>query len=380
MKSSCGRAQRAAPPLADAGRLGRCIAGPALPWLLLLLSLICLPCCASPTGTPSQQSLSQLQAQIGQMQAKARNPEFQQQLLDQMSRATLTGYQDYQVGPEDLLEMMFLGLDDLHREVRINGQGEITVPLVGAVKVAGLSPKQVEEKLMALYREREFINNPQITVQVKEYRHQRVMVTGAVAQPGSYEVIGPRTLLEMLGKAGGLNEKAGDVVHLVRHQSAADRAQKVSAAAGPFTPGTETVVIDLRRLLVEGDLKLNVPVQSGDVIHVPFARSAFVLGAVNKPGNVPVKDNLTVTQALALAGGLNPMLSSKTITVVRFNEKGEQDGFTVNLDDALGGRQKDPLVKENDIVFAHESGFRRFLFNFKHLMPGSFGASVPIIP
>lgn len=325
-------------------------------------------------GQPS----SQLQAQISQMQQKSKTSLRQQQLFALASRAVLIGYQDYQVGPEDLLSVEFLGLDDLNREVRVNGQGEITLPLVGAVKVAGLSPKQVEERLMALYREGEFINNPQITVQVKEYRHQRVMVTGAVAQPGSYEVIGPRTLLEMLGKAGGLNEKAGDVVHLVRYQSAADRIKAEKLTVESFAPGTETIVIDLRRLLVEGDLSLNMPVKNGDVIHVPFARSAFVLGAVNKPGNVPVKDNLTVTQALALAGGLNPLLASNRITVVRFNEKGEQVNLAMNVNDTISGKEKDPLVQENDIVYAHESGFRRFLFNFRNLVPGAF--SVPLVP
>jgi polysaccharide biosynthesis/export protein len=321
-------------------------------------------------GPRPQATLEQMASQV-ESQAKQNN--LQKQLLSQMSRAALTAYRDYQIGPEDLLEVSFFGLDELRREVRVNGRGEITLPLVGQVQVAGMSPQQVEDKLMQLYKEGEYINNPQISVLVKEYRHQQVMVSGAVDEPGSYEVVGPRTLLEMLGKAGGLNDKAGDVVQVVRHQSAADRTKRErTTTGGSLTPETpEAIVIDLRRLLVQGELDLNIPIQSGDVIHVPFARNAFVLGAVNSPGGVPIKDNLTVTQALAVAGGLNPLLASNLVTIVRFDEHGEQTSFSMNMTDTLAGKKQDPLVKENDIVFAHESGLRRILFNIKQLMPFS---------
>ncbi len=338
--------------------------------MLLLATSGCAPGPRLP-AVPEQLSV--------QAQTQAQQDNLQQQLLAQMSRATLTSYQDYQIGPEDLLEVSFFGIEELQREVRVNGRGEITLPLVGQVQASGISPQQVEDKLRQLYKEGGYINNPQISVLVKEYRHQRVMVSGAVDQPGSYEVIGLRTLLEMLGQAGGLNDKSGDVVHVVRHQSAADRAKRErTTPSGSGAPAAETIVIDLRRLLVQGDLELNIPIQGGDIIHVPFARNAFVVGAVNKPGGVPIKDNLTVTQALAVAGGLNPLLASNKVTIVRFDEHGEQTNFSVNLSDTLTGRKQDILVQENDIVFAHESGMRRILFNIKNLMPGAF--SLPLRP
>lgn len=323
---------------------------------------------------------------ISQIQAQPKKDNLQERLLAQVSQATLIGYRDYEVGPEDLLEISFFGLDDLYREVRVNGRGEITMPLVGVVKVSGLSPQQIEVLLVKLYKEGEFINHPQITVLVKEYRHQRVMVTGAVAQPGSYEMIGPRTLLEMLGKAGGLKEgpgdvKAGDVVHIIRSQSAADRTKALKGGrAQPFSPGTETIVVDLRRLLLEGAVELNLPIKNGDIIHVPYAQSAYVLGAVNRAGSVPVRENLTVAQAVALAGGTNPLLASNQVTVVRFDNQGQRVSIPVNLSQVTQGSEADIPVKANDIVFVQESGFRRFLFNFKQLMPGSFGATLPLIP
>ena len=134
-------------------------------------------------GGPTQQVLT---AQV-LSQIKAPNPkkDLQQQLMLEANRAALVSYKDYRVGPEDQLEIEILGQDKLDRVLRVNGQGEITMPLVGVVKVAGLSPQEIEKRLAELYDAR-FLVNPQVTVEVKEFRHQRVAVTGAVGKPGPY--------------------------------------------------------------------------------------------------------------------------------------------------------------------------------------------------
>jgi len=343
-------------------------------WWLTLVSGLLLWGCAGPSHQAPTEPL------VAQIQSQAKQTALSEQLLAQVGRATLMDYKDYKVGPEDLLDVSFFGQDELGREIRVNGRGEISLPLVGAIKVGGLTPPEIEAKLAGLYKEGDFILKPQVNVFVKEYRHQRVMITGAVINPGSYEVIGPRTLLEMLGKAGGLNDKAGDMVHIIRSQSAADVAKAMKTTASEsFSPGSETIVIDLRRMLVEGALALNLPIKNGDVVYVPPARSAYILGAVKRPGQVPVKGKLTVTQALALSEGLDPMLASNNVTIVRFDEKGERITIPVNLAAVRDGKDPDPTLKENDIIFVSESGIKRFLFNFRNLMPGSFGVGASII-
>ena len=171
---------------------------------------------------------AQVQLQPEHMLARVERHKMQhdnrQLLLSQASRKASANFTDYQVGPEDLLDIQIFGQDNLNREVRVNGQGEVTLPLVGVVKVAGLSPKSIEQRLREVY-DANYLRDPQVTVSVKEYRHHRVSVTGAVDKPGSYEMIGPRTLLEMLALAGGLQDKgstakAGDVVHVIRQQNA----------------------------------------------------------------------------------------------------------------------------------------------------------------
>jgi polysaccharide export outer membrane protein len=281
------------------------------------------------------------------------------------------------------LQVTFLGQENLGREVRVNGKGEIALPLIGTVQVAELSPQKIEDQLVQLYREKRYIKNPQITVFVKEYRHQRVMVTGAVQTPGSYEIIGPRTLLEMLGKAGGLKESAGNKVHVVRNQSYSE-VNKAKYHGGtqspqPYPPGSEITEIDLSQLMTKGAMAMNVPIKNGDTIHVPFANNAFVMGAVTKPGNVPVKDNITVTQALAMAGGINPLYGSNNVSIIRVEDNGQRRKIPVDIGKVTSGENMDVPLKENDIVFVQESGYKKFLYNFKILNPIPTSAPLPFI-
>jgi polysaccharide export outer membrane protein len=326
--------------------------------------------CGGASKSASREQLAGLQ----QLQTVKSDPNAL--LLAQANQATLSGYKDYKVGPEDLLEVDFFGQDDLKREVRVNGQGEISLPLIGTTSVTALSPQEIEGRLVQAYKDGKFIRNPQISVSVKEYRHQRVMVTGAVVNPGSYEVIGPRTLLEMLGKAGGIvnkaDMKAGDLVYVARAQNAPALMKPTKGNQGRPS-GPENIVIDLRRLLSGGAMELNIPIKNGDVIYVPPAQMAFVLGAVKKPGQVPVKDNLTVTQAVALTEGQDLILSSNKITILRFDERGERLAMPVNLKSITSGEEPDPKLKANDIVFVHEAGWRRVFFDIRNFFPGSIG-------
>jgi polysaccharide export outer membrane protein len=324
----------------------------------------------------SGQTLAQRQAS-----RPAPNPDqgLQRQLMVQATQASLASYKDYQIGAEDQLAITVFGQDNLNRELRVNGQGEITMPLVGVVKVAGLTPQQVAKRLEDLYNA-DYLVNPQITVAVNQYRHQRVAVTGAVAQPGSYEIIGPRTLLEVLSLAGGFANagfatntttgQAGDVVDVIRHQNAPDLAAGMKTSASqPFSPQTETMVIDLRRLVSGEEPQLNILVHNGDVIYVPFAGTAYVLGGVRKPGNVAVKENLTVSQAVTQAGGVDPVLGTNSITIMRFDDQGKAISIKTNLSRILDRKDEDIPIKNNDVVVVKESAIKKTLWVIRQLLP-----------
>jgi polysaccharide export outer membrane protein len=332
-----------------------------------LLGLVC-GCGRAAVQLQPEQVLAQMEREASQRRG--------QQLQLQASRTALASYTDYKVGPEDLLEMEIFGQDDLNRQVRVNGEGEVTLPLVGVVQVAGLSPKAIEQRLGELYGGR-YVRDPQVTLTVKEYRHQRVSVTGAVDKPGSYELIGPRTLLEVLAMAGGLQDKgttakAGDVVHVIRHQGVSRETAAKRAASSPSgPPQSATLVIDLESLLSRGDTQLNIPIRNGDVIHVPFAGNAYVLGGVRRPGCVAVRDNLSLTQALAMAGGVDPVLATDQVNIMRLDSNRKPIKLTAHLNKVLSGQEEDVSLKDNDVVVVNIGGLKKNLYVFKQLMPGS---------
>jgi polysaccharide export outer membrane protein len=276
-------------------------------------------------------------------------------------QATQASPNDYLVGPEDLLEVQFFGQEDLNRQVRVNGEGEVTLPLVGVVKVAGFSPKTIEKRLMTAYGSN-YLRDPQINLFVKEYRHQRVSVTGAVDKPGYYEIIGPRKLMEILAMAGGLqdkgpNSKAGDVVHVIRQHGS-----------------PQNMFIDLKQLQVQGNPELNISIHNGDVVHVPFAGNAYVLGGVRNPGCVAVRDNLTLSQALALSGGMDPLLATKQVSVMRLDENRRPITITAHLNKILSRQEPDVPLKDNDVVVVNISSFKKGLYVFNKLLPGGGGS------
>jgi polysaccharide export outer membrane protein len=328
--------------------------------IIMIFFSLAAGCASAPPKAPQQL--------VKQFEARQKKDEINQSIMSKGAQIAVKGSRDYQIGPEDLLEVNIYGQEDMERIIRVNGDGAISLPLIGVVKVAGDTPQKLEKRLQELYGSR-YLRNPQISVFVKEYRHQRVALTGALKNPGFYEMIGPRSLLEMLAMAGGLDEKGGDYVHVIRLKGDKPdaKAPKLEDTAQSFAPNSETLVIDVRRLAKEP--KLNVQVQQGDVIHVPFAGFAYVLGSVNKPGSVPVKNNLTVSQAVAMAGSpVSALAAPGNISILRLDENGQSQKIPVNLKGVMAQKEPDVILKEGDVVYVPESVVRKFLTDIRTLV------------
>ena len=110
--------------------------------------------------------------------------------------------EEYRIGTQDLLEVQVLGIQDLRREARVNAKGLIGLPLIGAVRVAGLTQAEAEALIAGLYS-KNYLQNPEVSVFVKEFTRQNVTIDGAVAKPGIYPLKGQTTLLQALANAGG---------------------------------------------------------------------------------------------------------------------------------------------------------------------------------
>ncbi len=109
---------------------------------------------------------------------------------------------DYRIGPSDLLEIQVFGVDTLKRDVRVNSRGAISLPLVGTVIVGGLTGDEAETLIAAKY-EKDYLQDPQVSIFIKEYTSQRITLEGAVARPGVYPIRGDTSLMQAIAIAGG---------------------------------------------------------------------------------------------------------------------------------------------------------------------------------
>lgn len=109
---------------------------------------------------------------------------------------------DYRIGPSDLLEIQVFGIDNLKRDVRVNSRGAISLPLVGTVMVGGLTGDEAEQLIAQKY-EKDYLQDPQVSVFIKEYTSQRITLEGAIARPGIYPIRGDTSLMQAIAIGGG---------------------------------------------------------------------------------------------------------------------------------------------------------------------------------
>jgi len=248
--------------------------------------------------------------------------------------------QEYTIGPGDILKITVWGHDDLSKDYPVTLDGRVPFPLIGVVQAAGLSTSELAKRLRDLL-EKDYLVNPQVIVSVKEYLSSKVHVLGDAEKPGLFYLTGPTTLLEMLSKAGGLSRTAGKDLVLVRSE-------------GPKTGGapgvTSTVLLrfDLRKIQA-GDVKENILLQNGDMMFVPKASAFFVLGEVNKPGTFPLDKEISVLEAVTLAGGFSGTAAPSGAKVLRRTAEGKQETISIDLSGAVP-RDKSFRLEDGDTV------------------------------
>lgn len=246
--------------------------------------------------------------------------------------------QEYEVGEGDLLKITVYDNPDLTTEVRVSGEGKITVPLIGEVQVKSLTATAIGKKLAGLFADG-YIKNPQVSVFILEYKSKKVTALGEFTKPGLIEMRGNSTLMEMISSAGGITANAGETLYIQRN----------SVKGGSNHKDDITITVDLIKLLEGGggDITLNVPVLDGDSIYVPKAAFVYVTGEVKNPGAFKITKGLTVLRSITLAGGFTQKASKKGTKIVRKNGKSEK-AIAVKMDD---------LVQADDIIVVPESFF-----------------------
>lgn len=261
------------------------------------------------------------------------------------STAGAASREDYLLGPEDLLEINVFELPELKTATRVLSDGTVSLPLVGVVKAAGLTKTGFESHLKQLLEER-FLLDPQVTISVTEYRSRQVSVIGAVTTPGTYQMLGPRTVLQVISEAGGLTAEAGADIFIIR-KTESGRAERLH--------------LDLDDLVIKGNPELNLALTPGDVINVPVDRPVFVFvdGAVKTPGQIETKSSRPVTllQAVARAGGLTERANLRGVHILRKGADGAQTRIPVNLRSIRKGKSDDIDLVDGDVVVVPETFF-----------------------
>jgi len=249
------------------------------------------------------------------------------------------------VGTEDLLEISVFEIPEMSRTVRVSERGSISLPLLGEIRADGLTPRELEVRLRERLEEK-YVKDPQVSVFVREHASKKVSVLGAVGKPGVYEMLGPRTLLQVLSQAGGLTPEAGATLFLIR--------ARPEGAGG-------TITVSVSDLLVNRDPALNQAVRPGDVISVPPDRPVYVYvdGAVKTPGRIEqlASRPLTLLQVIAKAGGATERANLRAIQVLRQGKDGTQTMLEVNLKRIRQGKEADLVLGEGDVVVVPETFF-----------------------
>ena len=237
------------------------------------------------------------------------------------------------LGPGDTVRITAYRYPELTTEVRLSEKGTVSVPLIGEAKLQGMTPEEAASHIAARMKRGDFLLDPQIGVAVVQARSRQVSVLGFVARPGRYVLDGTSARLsDVIALAGGLQPTASDLVTVQRHAHGKGQAMSVDMAA----------------VMQGGDSRQNIEVQSGDSIFVPRAPVFYIYGEVARGGAYRLEADMTVTQAIALAGGITPRGSESRLEVRRRAADGQWKHLPVRLLDR---------VSPDDVVFVRESLF-----------------------
>ena len=259
----------------------------------------------------------------------------------------------YLLGADDQLQISGPEPDEAAgpaKIVGVDGQGDIQVPLVGRVHVAGLTVQQAEQevnKKLAVY-----VKKPQATIDVKELRSQPASVLGAVNQPGVHQVAGHKTLLEMISLAGGVRPDAGYSIRITRQVEwgCIPLPGATLDASGQFT----VAQVKLQDIMEAKVPEENIQIFPHDVISVPKAELIYVTGDVKKSGGFILgeKQNMSVLQAISMAEGLGQAPDTKHAKILRMTPGADQrTEIPVDLKTILAGKGQDVPLQGNDILF-----------------------------
>jgi polysaccharide biosynthesis/export protein len=270
----------------------------------------------------------------------------------------------YRIGAGDVLDVRIYNRPQLSRDaVRVEGNGMIRMPLVegeiqAACKTEGELAQEISKRYARYYR------NLPVDVFIKEYHAREVALIGAVNEQGRYQMQRRIRLLELLTFAKGPSDKAGEIINIVRGP------RTDLCEADPAATSENFISLKLNDTL-RGDVRANPYVEAGDIVTIPEAAQVYVIGNVFTPRTLPLKEPITVSRAIAMAGGALRDSKTDKVRILRQGPTGKSEMY-VNLSAIAHKKAEDVLLQPNDIVEVPES-------TGKSLLRGLMGAVAPTV-
>lgn len=240
---------------------------------------------------------------------------------------------DYVLGPGDVVRVSVYQNQDLTLETRITESGAISYPLLGQVRLGGLSVPQAEKVIADGLKNGNFVRQPQVSILVTQVRGNQASVLGMVNRPGRYpiEQTGMR-LSELLATAGGIAQGGSDQVVL----------------SGIRDRKPLRVVIDVPLLFAESGGVNDPVIANGDTVYVERMPMVYIYGEVQRPGAMRLERDMTVLQGLASGGGLTQRGTEKGLRLHRRGADGKVQILQPGMNDPL---------QNGDVIYLRESLF-----------------------
>lgn len=246
--------------------------------------------------------------------------------------------QAYVLGPDDRISITVHNQSDLGAKLTVMSDGQINAPLVGDVRAAGLSPQQLAAKLSALLDR--YLVDPQVDVEVEEYRSQWVTISGEVEKPGRVVLRGGTRLKDVLSEAGGFTSTSGEEIRISRRVHAGDPPVSLPIDRHDFEKGQTNPVL-----------------AHGDIIEVGRVKYCYVQGEVQRAGEIPLTRGTTLLKVISLAGGLTEWANRKDVRVLQYEDSGMPREQVYNLNEIERGKVQDPLLRGEEVIIVK----KRFL-------------------
>lgn len=215
------------------------------------------------------------------------------------------------LGTGDQIAIAVFGQPDLSAEVTVGESGAIMVPLIGTLNVLNMSAAQLEAVVAKRLKDGGYLQNPGVSVQIRQLRSQLVSVMGEVQRPGRYPIQGKMTVLEALATAGGLTQRADKSILVLR--------KSPTAVSGDSAREEISIQLDTAGAQFRG--RLDAPLVNDDVVYVAVQKLFYIHGEVRRPGAYPMEQGINLMKALALSGGVSERGSNRRIKVHRLDSQ-----------------------------------------------------------